>query len=259
VHSGGGASWRTVCSLRMENPVMEHIVRFTAEDIIPAEEDVLRDQGIPRNAAVHDRVQAALESALSIFSESAQPQGLIEDLPAREFEAVFRGENSNADDALLRRIFPHAEHLALFVLTLGGAVSRKIEEYFEENNFAQGALLDSAASLAADRAVDLCEMYYADYLTDGQPAAAGACVLSYSPGYCGWHISGQGKLFERLRPERIGVTLNDSFLMTPLKSVSGVLVAGKKEIHIFYEGAFSYCGVCKNHTCRERMNRLTNT
>ena len=64
-------------------------------------------------------------------------------------------------------------------------------------------------------------------------AATGIGVLRYSPGYCGWHISGQRRLFAHLRPERIGITLHDSYLMEPLKSVSGVLIAGAKEIHAF--------------------------
>ena len=57
-------------------------------------------------------------------------------------------------------------------------------------------------------------------------------VLRYSPGYCGWHVSGQINLFNTLTPEKIGITLGESCLMNPLKSVSGVLVAGPPNIHI---------------------------
>jgi hypothetical protein len=77
-------------------------------------------------------------------------------------------------------------------------------------------------------------------------------VLPYSPGYCGWHITAQARLFEFLHPEDIGITLNSSYLMQPLKSVSGVLVAGKGEIHKF-RPKFSFCADCKTHQCVERM------
>jgi hypothetical protein len=76
-------------------------------------------------------------------------------------------------------------------------------------------------------------------------------VLLYSPGYCGWHISGQKKLFEFLRPERIDIRLNERFLMIPLKSISGVLVAGAAEIHHISE-RYPFCDHCQSPTCRER-------
>ena len=84
---------------------------------------------------------------------------------------------------------------------------------------------------------------------------AGGAVLSYSPGYCGWHISAQQKLFQYLRPGDIDISLNDSYLMTPLKSVSGVLVAGRKEIH-YFDNSYPFCQDCKVESCLERMERV---
>ncbi|MFC1734178.1 vitamin B12 dependent-methionine synthase activation domain-containing protein, partial [candidate division KSB1 bacterium] len=127
--------------------------------------------------------------------------------------------------------------------------------FFDENDFAIAAMLDSVASLAADKAVELCESYYLEYLVKNGLEHTDTSVLSYSPGYCGWHLSAQGKLFRFLRPERIGITLNDSYLMTPLKSVTGLLAAGDREIHLF-ECNFSFCGECKTFSCRERMESL---
>lgn len=60
---------------------------------------------------------------------------------------------------------------------------------------------------------------------------------------------------EYLQPEKIGISLNDNFLMSPIKSVTGVLVDGKKEIHIF-ETNFLFCSSCKHHSCSERMKKL---
>ena len=82
---------------------------------------------------------------------------------------------------------------------------------------------------------------------NGSPARA----FLYSPGYCGWHISAQERLFARLRPEQIGIRLNERFLMTPLKSISGVLVAGPARIHQV-TGSYPFCAQCKSPACRER-------
>ncbi|MFC2086489.1 hypothetical protein ACFLQ9_02090, partial [Bacteroidota bacterium] len=52
-------------------------------------------------------------------------------------------------------------------------------------------------------------------------------------------------------PESIGISLNNQFLMIPLKSISGVLIAGKKEIHNF-DNDFSFCAQCKTFSCMGR-------
>jgi hypothetical protein len=80
-------------------------------------------------------------------------------------------------------------------------------------------------------------------------------VLPYSPGYCGWHVSGQLALFDCLGPDEVGVELSESCLMRPLKSVSGVLVAAEPEVHTFVND-FPFCGDCVDHQCRERIARV---
>ena len=117
-------------------------------------------------------------------------------------------------------------------------------------------MLDAVASSAAEKAVEVCETFFFNDLSKRQNTTHEPFVLSYSPGYCGWHVSGQKKLFRYLKPEKIGISLNDSCLMTPLKSVTGLLVAGKKEIHLFDEGSYSYCSLCKDRTCAERMKKI---
>ncbi|MCK5274191.1 MAG: hypothetical protein KAR37_06065, partial [Alphaproteobacteria bacterium] len=76
------------------------------------------------------------------------------------------------------------------------------------------------------------------------------------PGYCGWHVTGQRRLFDRLGADRIGVTLNSSCLMQPLKSVSGVLVIGPPSIHEF-DNDFDFCALCSTYQCRSRIGSLT--
>jgi len=46
----------------------------------------------------------------------------------------------------------------------------------------------------------------------------------FSPGYRGWHVHEQRKLFLLLKPEdKIGVTLTEGDLMIPEKSTSGIM------------------------------------
>jgi hypothetical protein len=68
-------------------------------------------------------------------------------------------------------------------------------------------------------------------------------------------MSGQRRLFEFLQPEDIGITLLDSYLMRPLKSISGVMVVGEKGIFVF-EDSYPFCSQCSSHSCRDRIRAL---
>jgi hypothetical protein len=115
-------------------------------------------------------------------------------------------------------------------------------------------MLDSAASAAADRLTTLLGSHVAATTDDARDDEGR--TLAYSPGYCGWHVSGQRALFAFLGPEEIGVTIRGSGLMEPLKSVSGVLVTGPRKIHRFAPG-FPFCADCREKPCRERIAALS--
>lgn len=225
-------------------------------DVMPEQNAVFRNLGIPEGAVVPERIHTFLAKAMDMFTASVQPAGMVSELSIQRLETIFRGEGNNAKDALIKYIFPHADNLALFAATMGENVSMMIEKLFKENDGALGVILDAVASSAAEKAVEVCETFFFNDLSKRHNTTHDSFVLSYSPGYCGWHVSGQKKLFRYLQPEKIGISLNDSSLMAPLKSVTGLLVAGKKEIHLFDEGTYSYCGLCKDRTCVERMKKM---
>jgi hypothetical protein len=240
----------------MEKLRHNQTVQFKILDIMPDRKAILKNQGIPQDLNIQSKIHTLITKAIEIFTTSAKPVGMISELSTGEFETIFTGQGKNEADNPLKHIFPLADNLALFALTIGSNISTKIEELFKDNDFALGYVLDTVASLAADRAVEVFEMYFFNNLSERCLTAPDTRVLSYSPGYCGWHISGQKNLFKHLQPETIGISLNDSHLMNPLKSVTGVLVAGKKEVHLF-KSNYPFCRSCKTYSCHERMKRIS--
>lgn len=234
---------------------MTQIVQFELSEIMPERDAVFRQQGVPTGAPVRADLLVLAQRASALFISNARPQGLIIELPASEFEQIFISEGRNEPDAVVALVYPRAEHLALFTLTMGKAVSESIEELFNRNEFALATMLDAVASLAADAASEVCETYFLDHLTARRAAGCETRVLSYSPGYCGWDITGQRTLFQFLQPEKIGVTLNESCLMNPIKSISGVLIAGNKDAHRIDAGSYPYCNRCNDQSCFERIKR----
>ena len=234
---------------------MREVLTIPAEAVIPDREDVLLLQGIPKDSILPERITDLYDRAFSIFRESMAPSGLIGDISPANLESILTVAGGNIINSVISSIFRRSSGLALYIFTLGKEISDNITNLFDRNDFALGSMLDSVASSAADKGGEYGELWYHNYLHEKGSAAPDTRILMYSPGYCGWDITGQKKLFRYLKPGEIGVSLNESSLMTPIKSVSGVLAAGKKDIHFIKED-FEFCKDCTGKSCRERIKRI---
>jgi hypothetical protein len=231
---------------------MRGIVRFPAFDCLPTAAKILAGQGVPAGRETSEPVAVSLCEARDRFMELAIPMSLASDITKEEFAAVYRGEGKNATDSPLAGIFPKAGRLLLFAVTIGERVGEEISRLFASGRFDLGYLLDAVASSGTDRlAAKMQESCVGR-------APAGTVFLRYSPGYCGWDITGQRQLFQALRPEEIGITLRESCLMEPLKSISGVLVAARPNHHRF-DNAYPFCTACTTQTCRSRIAAVEET
>jgi hypothetical protein len=233
---------------------MREIVEIPAEEILPDRGAVLTQLGMPQGPP-SPRNQEMLRTAYEIFASHAAPEAVVAEISPEEFVSIYRGEDRNEPITPLAQVFPRADRLALFALTVGEAVSCEILRCFGSREFALGSMLDAIASAATERAGDRIEGRFRETLGWHRIGGPRIGVLRYSPGYCGWHISGQRRLFAALRPEEIGISLRESYLMQPLKSMSGVVVAGAREIHAF-EDSFPFCRECRARGCRARILRV---
>jgi Vitamin B12 dependent methionine synthase, activation domain len=213
--------------------------------IQPDPSAVWEQQGVPAGIDPGPIADIAREACQLLASLSA-PKGILADIDSSTFAEIYPGRGQNSPRSPLADIHPRAEKLALFAVTVGPSVSRRIDQLFGEHDYPLAAALDAAASLAADGAAAWVEKQFSSHCDPGQG------VLRYSPGYCGWHVSAQIKLFATLKPEEIGITLGESCLMDPLKSVSGVVVAGPPAMHDFAPN-FDFCAVCADRQCRDRI------
>jgi len=221
------------------------MINFSITEIIPDREVVYQSQGIKQEVSVPQKITDLYDYSLSLFMKNAEPKGLIKEISVPEFSEIFQGNGENEEDAPVQHIFPLADSLALFALTLGKTISDTISDLFNRQDFALASMLDSIASASADKAASIAELNF----------RKSSKTFLYCPGYCGWHISGQQHLFKKLEPERIGISLNNKFLMIPLKSISGVLIAGDKEIHNF-DNDFTFCAQCKTFSCIDKKDML---
>jgi hypothetical protein len=234
---------------------MTDLVTIELNKIVPNPGAVLEAQGIPSDTAVDGRIHRLVENAIQSYRAIAAPKGIMAEIEADEAAAIYEGEGANARPAVLDEILPHAVSLSLFAVTLGRAITEEIRATIARNEFAEAVMLDAAASCGADLAAEQVETMREEALRRNGVIVPSHGVLRFSPGYCGWHVSGQRKLFARLDPARIGITLAESCLMLPLKSVSGLIVAAPVE-RFDIDDTYPFCADCANHTCLDRYQAL---
>jgi hypothetical protein len=229
---------------------MRDILRFTVADIRPDFDALLAREAGGR--AVPERLRRLFQSAMERFEHLTAPAAVIAETDVQAFADIYRGEGLNEPSTPLDEIFPRAQRLALFVATSGEALSEEIGALFKRGEPAVGYALDVIASEATNRLADATAQRFQQALVAREGVPGDVRALPYSPGYCGWHVSGQRRLFAALKPGGIGVRLGSSFLMHPLKSVSGVIVAGAPAVHRF-RPTYPFCEDCTSHECRDRM------
>ena len=234
---------------------MKRTIEIPVAEVVPTREALLRALGDPQNRAAGERVERVLREALEELRKNAEPRGIIAEVDARRFAAIYEGEGDNETPAPLLQIFPRADQLTLFAVTVGATLSERITALFDEGHLALGATLDAAASEATELAAVHLDRIVLAAARKGGKADAASRILRYSPGYCGWNLTGQRALFAALRPEAIGIRLTESCLMEPLKSISGVAVLGPAEIHEFSDD-YRLCSDCRTRDCRRRIRAM---
>ena len=118
----------------------------------------------------------------------------------------------------------------------------------KEGDLLRGYVYDVTGSEIVEGAADKMQ----DYLEKTMLASGNRITNRFSPGYCDWDVVEQQKLF-RLMPDNFcGISLSESSLMYPFKSVSGFIGAGKNVKRLPYT-----CHLCDMEDCiYRRKNTL---
>ena len=134
----------------------------------------------------------------------------------------------------------HAEGVALFICTAGQEVGMRSRQSMREGDLLRGYVYDVLGSEIAEGA--------AEKMQEALRAAAATTGMSitnrFSPGYCGWDVAEQHKLFSFFPDNYCGITLTDSALMNPVKSVSGIIGIGRNVKYEPYR-----CRQCDDKNC----------
>lgn len=140
----------------------------------------------------------------------------------------------------------HSSSIALFACTAGPEITALAAEYNRKGKTIHAYIVDSIGSIVVEKAMDKVQEHLDILLQeDGLKM-----TNRYSPGYCNWDIREQAALFGLLPAEFCGITLSESMLMKPIKSVSGIIGIGHNVNYDRYT-----CHYCKDVSCIYRGKR----
>lgn len=132
------------------------------------------------------------------------------------------------------------EEIILFAATVGLGIDRLINRYASVST--AKALLFQA--IGAERIEALCDTFCKDFCKSG-------AQRRFSPGYGDFPLTAQKEIFDLLNPAKyIGVTLTDSLLMSPTKSVTAAF--GVKNGRM--QDGENFCQLCGKKDCEFKRN-----
>ncbi len=221
------------------------ITRFDSQAVQVDDRQVLRLMGYPRGARVAPAITDALDRAIPVVLNLAEPVAVHElhEVQSATPEAVHLAHGVTFRGQRLAHAMRHARQAAIFVLTLGERVTEATRELAGEDPF-ESYLLDSVASILVETVADRFQTLLEERMN--QQGAWGG--FRYSPGYCDWPTHENSTLLRTIDAQSIGVLLTTGGMMSPQKTISGIIPFGvdAEKIH------FNPCTACPRADCDHR-------
>ncbi len=188
-----------------------------------------------------------IEECREIFT----PQGAYvvrEALPGNSMEEISIVESSFQTGKTIVKMLKGARQYIFFMATAGSGPESLARTLIKEGQYLEGYIVDLIASSLAEATAQ----YVHDHLKELGDRSGFKITNRYSPGYCGWKVDEQQKLFSLFPEGSCGIKLSESSLMSPIKSVSGVVGAGTEVSFRDYT-----CELCSMKDCNFRKTRVS--
>jgi hypothetical protein len=135
------------------------------------------------------------------------------------------------------------ESVAAFLCTAGREIGNRSRRLMKEGDLLKGYIYDVIGNAIVEATADRMQ----EVLKNELRLAGKKITNRFSPGYCGWDVAEQHKLFSLLPDNFCGIRLTESALMDPVKSVSGFIGIGTEVKFNPYP-----CELCDRVSCLYR-------
>lgn len=203
-------------------------------------EEVLRYSGTKECAPdIEKLMEECIEEADSVLTY----QVCYVELPVLVFKEKILFSDVTVFSKNLSDVLLSCDTAILFGATVGARLDRLISKYGKISP--AKALMFQA--IGAERIETLCNAFCAEQNEEYQKQGK-SLSPRFSPGYGDLKLSLQKDIFRILNlPKNIGLTLNESMLMSPSKSVTAIVGVSNCDVH-----AKTNCASCKKTDCEYR-------
>ena len=184
---------------------------------------VIRRLGYPSEKEINGASHRILVEEIQKAPELLKPMGIYRVLQVEtrnQEEINFIGSSFKIQSRQVSKMLMHADPVILFMVTIGPHIEEKVKELFDEDEMARGVILDAIGSETTDAVAD--RMHHV-IIKEMAQSEGYTTTPRFSPGYGDWPVTVQKDFLKACGGDRIGISVNDSFLMTPRNSVSAVL------------------------------------
>jgi hypothetical protein len=194
------------------------------------------------NSEAHfsDLIGKALKEAAEVCTIKAEYR-IFDDVIFTEIDKTVSVNNLTFDiKKIVYGQLKKSESAAIFLCTAGEEIGKMSRRAMKSGDLLEGYIYDVVGSEMVEAAADLMQ----NKLEKSMALAGRKITNRFSPGYCGWDVSEQHKLFQLLPGTYCGIRLTASSLMDPEKSISGMIGIGKNVRHLPYT-----CSICDMKDC----------
>jgi len=185
---------------------------------------VFRRLGYPPGSnQVNGEVGRIFNKEVERAHDFLKPQGvycLFEIQSRKEQLMTFCNSSFILKSSQVVRLLRNSELVCLFMVTIGSALEQEVQSLMDSGDLTQAVILDAIGSETADAAAD---KLHRDLLKSLAETEGFSITARFSPGYGDWPLTVQKDILCICNGKKIGISVNDSFLMNPRKSVSALL------------------------------------
>lgn len=185
---------------------------------------VLKRLGYPVDVRKIDhQVQSILDGEVKRASTLLKPKGVYRLLrPISNDNGLMRFRDSEfiIRSKQVTRMLRNSDPVILFMVTIGPGLEEGVKELFARDEMAGAVILDAIGSETADATADEMHRVVLKRLAEEENLTV---TPRFSPGYGDWPVTVQGDFLDACGGGLIGISVNESSLMIPRKSVSAVL------------------------------------